>query len=186
MRSGTARAGSGFQLGRSKPAWLPGDRKTPNPDGSREDRSPLLVATMQKRVDMPESGESWASQTLRRPRSGRLLSSGSDRAPRVDRRDRLVSDAIATDRPAGPLSDRADRVTGRSRLSSWRRRSPRGPGPVAQLRLRSPSLAHGHSTGDLIPEPKRPVQSARSARRGRRRLPRPPPGLSPRRARHRR
>ena len=44
---------------------------------------------------VPERPHPRSSQPLRRPRSGRLLSGGSDRAPRVDRRDRLVARAVA-------------------------------------------------------------------------------------------
>ena len=52
-------------------------------------------ATKQKRVSTsPDGRESWPSQALRRPRSGRLLSGGSDRAPRGDRRYRLVAIAM--------------------------------------------------------------------------------------------
>jgi hypothetical protein len=46
---------------------------------------------MQKRLDIADSGEPRPSQVLRRSRSGRLLSGGSDRAPSVDRRDRPVA-----------------------------------------------------------------------------------------------
>ena len=96
------------------------------------------------------------------------------------------ADAIATDRPAGP----------RKRLCGPRTRTletvvveaaiSAKSGPVAQLRWRSSSLAHGPLDRELIREPNPPARRARSARRGRRRRPRLPPGLSPRRARHRR
>jgi hypothetical protein len=48
----------------------------------------------QKRVDVVGRGESWPSQVLRRPRSGRLLSGEPDRAPRGERGNRLVANSI--------------------------------------------------------------------------------------------
>jgi hypothetical protein len=51
-------------------------------------------------------GESWPSQVLRRPRSGRLLSSESDHAPRGERRDPLVTNGVVRIRARGRLADR--------------------------------------------------------------------------------